>query len=139
MLVLSHQAVASFESIQTFRPGDGEVPLMVARLFHRLKQPEKACLALEKHISSFPLAAKATHVNILAELYMEGKDHQKAAELMEQTASMISTDATLPIDILVGHAFLEFFLAIAQTHISCLLQMHRHLAQEWDLLVNSLS
>ncbi len=40
--------------IGVLRPGDSEVPKMVARLHHRMGQPSRAMEALEKHMKDFP-------------------------------------------------------------------------------------
>lgn len=99
--------MADFERIQDFRQGDGEVPLMLARLYHHLQQPDKACEALEEHVLKFPLSIAATHINILAELYMESKDYQKAADLIQKNMHLVTTESEPLIDLQVRkpHSF----------------------------------
>lgn len=53
------------------RPGDPEVPKMLARLHHQAGQPLRAIQVLEAHMEAYPSACDLTHVNILAELYMD--------------------------------------------------------------------
>eukprot|EP00967_Tisochrysis_lutea_P012008 scaffold13513_cov22-Tisochrysis_lutea.AAC.1 len=53
------------------RPGDGEVPKMLARMYHRAGEPLKAIAELEQHIERNPDNFDMTDVNILAELYMQ--------------------------------------------------------------------
>ena len=74
---------------------------MLARLYHHLQQPDKACQALEAHVTEFPMATKATHINILAELYMDSKEFSKAADLIERTAALTSAGGGPLIDLQV--------------------------------------
>lgn len=48
------QAVEGFEVLSELRPGDGEIPKMLARLFHRVNQPDRAIAALEQHLNVSP-------------------------------------------------------------------------------------
>lgn len=94
------QACKEFEKVQSLRPDDAEVPMMLARVYHGLKQADKAIEILEAFLKGHPLSAEATHMNILAELYMEGKHHQKAVQLIQRASEHICPTG-LPIDLQV--------------------------------------
>ncbi|GAX74553.1 hypothetical protein CEUSTIGMA_g2003.t1 [Chlamydomonas eustigma] len=107
------KAISHFKQIGELRRGDVEVPKMVARLHHRMGQPHKAMEVLEKHMQDYPDSTDLTHINILAELYMEaghfGQTYtliQRAEQLLLQSsASCGDADtplvASLPLDLSV--------------------------------------
>ena len=80
------------------RPQDGEAPMVLARIHHQMENPDKAIEVLEVFIRNHPLETDPTHVNILAELYMDGKQYGKGMQLIERVADQICQDG-LPIDL----------------------------------------
>ena len=50
---------------------DAQVVKYRARLHHKLGQAERAVALLEAYLGQFPDAADLTHINMLAELFME--------------------------------------------------------------------
>lgn len=96
----ARRARAGMEKLLELRPGDSEVPIILARIYHSLEQPEKAVETLEGFLRQHPLATEPTHINILAELYMEGKDYKRASQLIERASSHVCKDG-LPIDLQV--------------------------------------
>lgn len=64
------------------RPGDSEPPKMLAHLYHQLGEPQKAAEVLEVHLEGSKLEANFTHANMLAELYIESRQHRKALDLI---------------------------------------------------------
>ena len=99
------QAAEAFEHIATMRPGDMEVPKMLARLYHHLEQPDRATAVLERHLREHPLAADLTHINILAELYMERGNHRAAVDLIQRAGTHMCGATGLPIDLQVSRLF----------------------------------
>ena len=80
---------------------------MLARLHHRLGQPQRAAACLEGHLREHPLGADLTHVNILAELYMEAGKYGAAADLIQRAeARLCAGPGALPVDLTVRPASL---------------------------------
>ncbi len=76
-----------------------------ARLHHKLGQPERAAGLLEDFVRRFADDADLTHVNILAELYMEAGRFAEAAALISQAEARLGAGAgALPVDLTVRHA-----------------------------------
>lgn len=75
---------------------------MLARLYHRVDMGHKAMEVLKAHIDSYPEATDLTHVNILAELYMEeGKFEQAAGLISYVERELPCAQAGLPVDLMV--------------------------------------
>ena len=74
---------------------------MLARLYHHLEEPDRATAVLERHLREHPLAADLTHINILAELYMEHGNHQAAVDLIQRAGTHMCGATGLPIDLQV--------------------------------------
>ena len=102
ILTGSVQAVEGLEKVQAIRPKDSEVPMMLARIYHNLDKPEKAIKVLEQFIGKHPLVTEPSHVNVLAELYMDAEEYGKAVQLVERAADHICKQG-LPIDLQVYH------------------------------------
>lgn len=87
--------------------------MMLARIYHNLEQPQKAITVLEAHLRKYPLATDPTHVNILAELYMDSQQHQKAVQLIQRAAEHVCKSG-LPIDLQVSFIckFLDILLLL---------------------------
>ena len=69
---------------------------MLARLHHRLGQPQRAAACLEGHLREHPLGADLTHVNILAELYMEAGRYAETVALIRRAQAELCPDGGLP-------------------------------------------
>ena len=74
---------------------------MLARLHHRLGQPQRAAACLEAHLREHPLGADLTHINILAELYMEGGRYAETVDLIRRAQGELCPDGSLPVDLAV--------------------------------------
>lgn len=98
------QAITGLERVLTIRPQDAEAPMILARIHHQMENPEKAIQVLEAFIRAHPLETDPTHVNILAELYMDGKHYRKAEQLISRVADQICKEG-LPIDLQVPFSF----------------------------------
>jgi tetratricopeptide (TPR) repeat protein len=111
------KAIDQFEAISSLRPGDGEVPKLLARWYFRSNKLDKAINVVASHIRTYPLASDPTHVNILAELYMEKKLHRAALNLItEETAALPGLAGALPVDLQVRHNvyILSFFYLVCK-------------------------
>lgn len=96
------QALPEFEKIATLNPGDPETPKMLAHLYHEQEQPRKAMEVLEKHLREQQLSTDFTHANMLAELYMEDRQFEKAFQLIRNTITLYCPgDAAIPLDLQV--------------------------------------
>ncbi|EFJ49086.1 hypothetical protein VOLCADRAFT_90359 [Volvox carteri f. nagariensis] len=83
------------------RPGDPEVPVMKARLYHQAGAPLKAIAVLEAHLRDYPSHVDLTHINILAELYMERGGYVEARALIQRAVPVLCPDQALPLDLAV--------------------------------------
>ncbi|KAK9844168.1 hypothetical protein WJX81_006772 [Elliptochloris bilobata] len=96
------RALAGFNVIAEARPADGEVVKYRARLHHKLGQAERAVGLLEAYLGQFPNAADLTHINMLAELYMEAGRFADAADLIQRAeARLCAGPGVLPVDLTV--------------------------------------
>lgn len=95
------QACREFAKVQELRPEDAEAPVMLARVRHSLNQRDAAIEVMETFLKQHPLSSDATHINILAELYMEGKQYHKASQLIQRAAEHVCPSG-LPIDLQVA-------------------------------------
>ena len=96
------QACRELEKVQQLRPADTQVPSMLAQIYHDLQKSDKAIAVLEAFLRQYPLETEPTHVNILAELYMEEKQFQKAVQLIQRSSEHVCKTG-LPIDLQVLH------------------------------------
>jgi hypothetical protein len=74
---------------------------MLARLHHRLGQPGKAMETLEAHMAQHALSTDLTHINILAELYMEAGRYAETVALIQRSEGELCPVDGLPIDLTV--------------------------------------
>ena len=74
---------------------------MLARLHHRLGAPQRAMEALEAHAAAHPAGTDLTHVNILAELYMEAGRYGDTLGLIARARGEHCHGEGLPIDLTV--------------------------------------
>lgn len=74
---------------------------MLARLHHRLGAPARAMEALEQHVAQHGGSTDLTHVNILAELYMEAGRHGDTLALIQRAGGEQCHAEGLPIDLTV--------------------------------------
>ncbi|KAG2491648.1 hypothetical protein HYH03_010018 [Edaphochlamys debaryana] len=95
------RALAQFALVAKHRPGDPEVPIMLARLHHHRSEPLKAIQVLEAHVRDHPTAVNLTQINILAELYMDRGGYEEAHSLIQRTAPVLCGDSALPLDLAV--------------------------------------
>lgn len=65
------RAAESFEHIGNVRRGDPDVVKMLAKLYHRMGSVSKAINNLESFILEFQMNTDLTHINMLAELYLQ--------------------------------------------------------------------
>ena len=63
--------------------GGAQVVKMLARLHHRLGAPQRAIAVLEAHVREYAQSTDLTHINILAELYMEGGKYEETLALIK--------------------------------------------------------
>lgn len=73
----------------------------LARLYHQLGQADDAREVLHEQVHSYPDAVDLTHVNILAELYMEALDWKLAVEVIQHAKHELCGQADLPIELQV--------------------------------------
>ena len=66
-----------------------------------MQDVDKAIEVLEELMSSHPGSIDYTHINILAELYMQQGQHARVAEVIQRATELLS-DQDLPIDLQVG-------------------------------------
>ncbi|GIM11145.1 hypothetical protein Vretimale_14678, partial [Volvox reticuliferus] len=95
------KALVQFAEVGRLRPGDPEVPVMKARLHHQAGAPLKAIAVLEAHLRDHPTHVDLTHINILAELYMERGEYVEARALIERAGPVLCPDQALPLDLAV--------------------------------------
>lgn len=62
---------------------------------------DKAVEVLEKQLTQYPEEVDATHINILAELYMDRGSWAEAAALIQRSATILGIESGLPIDLQV--------------------------------------
>lgn len=93
------QALRAFKQLATARPGDPEVVKALARLYHQLGQVEDAREVLHQQVHSYPDAVDLTHVNILAELYMEATDWKLAVDVIQHAKHALCGQADLPVEL----------------------------------------
>ena len=66
-----------------------------------MQDVDKATEVLEELMSIHPGSIDYTHINILAELYMQQGQHARVTEVIQRAAELMS-DQDLPIDLQVG-------------------------------------
>lgn len=72
------------------------------RLHHKLGQADRAMALLEAYLGQFPDEADLTHINILAELYMEAGKFASAADLIRRAEDRLCAGpGALPVDLMV--------------------------------------
>ena len=72
------------------------------RLHHKLGQADRAVALLEAYLGQFPDEADLTHINILAELYMEAGKFASAADLIRRAEGRLCAGpGALPVDLMV--------------------------------------
>ena len=98
---LPFQALKAFKQLATVRPGDPEIAKMIARLQHQLGNAEEAKDILQNHLHDYPTAVDLTHINILAELYMESGDWELAVENIQYADAQLCGPAGLPLELQV--------------------------------------
>ena len=79
-----------------------QVVKMLARLHHRMGAPEKAAEVLEAQVREFPDATDLTHINILAELFMDADRYEQAADLIRGAEGLPCMQGGIPIDLTVS-------------------------------------
>ena len=82
------------------RPQDAEAPMTLARIHHTMGEPDKGIEVLEQFIRNHTLATPLNLFNILAELYMESEQYEKARSLIVRIDDQICKEG-LPIDLQV--------------------------------------
>lgn len=95
------QALKAFRHLAAARPGDPEIAKMLARLHHQLGKPEEAKDILQAHLHEYPTAVDLTHINILAELYMEASQWSLAVDNIQYADSQLCGQAGLPVELQV--------------------------------------
>ena len=78
-----------------------QVVKMLARLHHRMGAPEKAAEVLEAQVRDYPDATDLTHINILAELFMDADKFEQAAGLIRAAERLPCMQGGIPIDLTV--------------------------------------
>ncbi len=63
--------------------------------------PEKAAEVLEAQVQEFPDATDLTHINILAELFMDADRFEQAAGLIRAAERLPCMQGGIPIDLTV--------------------------------------
>ena len=74
---------------------------MLARLHHRMGATEKAAGVLEAQVRDFADATDLTHINILAELFMDEGKHEQAINLIRHAEQLPCMRDGKPIDLTV--------------------------------------
>ena len=74
---------------------------MLARLQHQLGNAEEAKDTLQNHMHDYPTAVDLTHINILAELYMESAECGLAVDNVQYADAQLCGPAGLPIELQV--------------------------------------
>ncbi|KAL0034582.1 hypothetical protein WJX79_009149 [Trebouxia sp. C0005] len=95
------KALKAFKQLATVRPGDPEIAKMLARLHHQLGNPEEAKNVLQAHLHEYPTAVDLTHINILAELYMEASEWGLAVDNIQYADAQLCGQAGLPVELQV--------------------------------------
>eukprot|EP00897_Mesotaenium_endlicherianum_P000396 jgi/Mesen1/10357/ME000080S09752 len=117
------RAAESLEAVHAHRAADGELCKMLARVYHKTGQRERAVLVLQDLLRDHPAEADLTAVNILAELHMEGGSFLDAIGLIEQarvTYCAGGDDAALPVDLSVKLGICHAYLGTAdRAEVSC--------------------
>ncbi len=75
---------------------------MLARLHHHLGSPERSLQVLERQVREFPEATNLTHINMLAELFMDAGQHEQASSLIRQAQQLPCMQDGVPIDLRVS-------------------------------------
>ena len=112
------QALKAFKQLATVRPGDPEIAKMLARLYHQLDNPEEAKNVLQAHLHDYPTAVDLTHINILAELYMEASEWGLAVDNIQYADAQLCGQAGLPVELQVK---LHSLLYLTKLSVSCTL------------------
>ena len=76
----------------------------LARLYHQLGSPERSSQVLEQQIRDFPDATDLTHINILAELFMDAGKYEQASNLIRQAERLPCMQDGVPVDLRVSTA-----------------------------------
>ena len=79
-----------------------QVVKMLARLHHRMGAPEKATEVLEAQVREHPDDTDLTHINILAELFMDAGRFEQAAKLIRAAEVLPCMRGGIPIDLTVS-------------------------------------
>ena len=79
----------------------------LARLYHQLGQADDAREALHSQLHTYSEAVDLTHVNILAELYMEASDWKLAVDLIQYAKHALCAQAELPVELQASRCCLE--------------------------------
>jgi len=79
-----------------------QVVKMLARLHHRMGAPEKGAEVLEQQVRDFPDATDLTHINILAELFMDEGKHKQAISFIRRAEQLPCMHEGIPIDLTVS-------------------------------------
>eukprot|EP00803_Ostreobium_quekettii_P007609 evm.model.scf_98.11 EVM.evm.TU.scf_98.11 scf_98:86739-94967(-) len=95
------RATEAFEHVAQMRPGDAEVPKMLAKLYHRMGRSQAAVEVLEKFLLEYQAQTDLTHINILAELYLLQGRYSETSALIERTERVLCHGQLLPIDLRV--------------------------------------
>lgn len=74
----------------------------LARLYHRLGSPERSAQVLEQQVRDFPDATDLTHINILAELFMDAGKYEQASNLIRQAERLPCMQDGVPVDLRVS-------------------------------------
>ena len=115
------QALKAFKQLATVRPGDPEIAKMLARLYHQLGNPEEAKNVLQAHLHDYPTAVDLTHINILAELYMEASEWGLAVDNIQYADAQLCGQAGLPVELQVQlHSLLCRTKIMHLAHFACL-------------------
>ncbi len=117
------QALKAFKQLATVRPGDPEIAKMLARLYHQLGNPEEAKNVLQAHLHDYPTAVDLTHINILAELYMEASEWGLAVDNIQYADAQLCGQAGLPVELQVQ---LHSLLYLTKISASCTLCAWKH-------------
>ena len=75
----------------------------LARLYHQLGQADDAREVLHEQVHNYPDAVDLTHVNILAELYMEASDWKLAIDVIQHAKHALCAQTDLPAELQVNN------------------------------------
>ena len=109
----NRKALVDLEYYWSLNPENPEVIKQITRLYFRLDKLEDAKQAIQNYISEFPENIDLTHVNLLAELYVNPalSNWEEVLVLLEQTRqNCLDESEDMPIE-------LESKCAIAMVHL----------------------